>query len=83
MLWKEVTNGVYHIQLNHDYICCIAGESCRNPYTESLVLLKQTVEERGFEYDCYDLIGSPDDPEQRDMVAACASAVINRIQTGA
>jgi hypothetical protein len=60
----------------------ISGESCENPYHESLVLLQATVEGKGFEYDCYDLFGSPDDPEQTDIIAECAAQVINKIQTG-
>ena len=33
-------------------------------------------------FDCYDLLGSPDDPEDTDMVAECAAHVINKIQMG-
>ena len=58
------------------------GESCRRPYTDSLVLLKETVKDRGFEYDCYDLIGSADDPNQTDKIAKCAAKVIKKVQTG-
>lgn len=46
------------------------------------MLLKETVVERGFKFDCYDLIGPPNDPEQTYAVAKCAAKVIGRIQKG-
>lgn len=60
----------------------LAGETCKQPYSDSLVLLKNTVEEIGYKYDCYDLFGSPDDPDKTGAVAACAANVIGKIQRG-
>ena len=64
----------------HRYIasisCCnLLGESCGQG---TLIKLKQRIEEKGFDYVCYDVFGDP----AQNLTTACAMGIINSVQQG-
>ena len=55
----------------------VLGESCGQG---TLIKLRQRIEEKGFDYVCYDVFGDPQNATQN--LTACAMGIISSVQQG-
>ena len=67
------------ILVRSQYVVILLGESCGQG---TLIKLRQRIEEKGFDYVCYDVFGDPRNPSQVPSLTACAMGIINSVQQG-
>ena len=58
------------------------GETCGHPKSDSLTLLKATLERKRIKYRCYDVVGDPNSKASESFLANHAANIIRTWQKG-